>query len=71
MYVSFKGLLYFHDLQEKVNFLLRVSIFEDIDALSIEKLIIVSEMVTLNKGCSLYEENTPAKYIYVVFYGSF
>jgi CRP-like cAMP-binding protein len=50
---------------------LKVSIFEDIDAFSLEKLIITSETIIVNKGCNLYEENTPATHVYIVFQGTF
>lgn len=55
MYTSFRGRLFFPDLQEKLNFLSKVSLFEDIDSAAIERLVIASEVLRVAKGFKLYE----------------
>lgn len=58
MYLSLRGLLYFPELQEKLDFIRRVSLFGGVDAAEIERVVIASETLQLRKGLKLYEEGT-------------
>jgi hypothetical protein len=55
MFLSFKGLLDFPELEQQVHFLKKVSLFEESDHHSLEKLIASSQFITLNKGVKLFE----------------